>query len=41
VLLDMRTGEPFSREQYAAKLGDEGKPLVDRFFPAPDEALSV
>ncbi|WP_231666279.1 dermonecrotic toxin domain-containing protein [Pseudomonas quasicaspiana] len=41
VLLDMRTGEPFSREQYAVKLGDQGKPLVDRFFPAPDEALSV
>ncbi|SHN10203.1 hypothetical protein SAMN05216593_107262 [Pseudomonas asturiensis] len=32
-LLDMRTGEPFSREQYAARLGAAGKPLVDVFFP--------
>jgi len=32
-LLDMRTGESFSREQYAARLGVQGKPLVDVFFP--------
>lgn len=32
-LYDLRTGELFSREQYAARLGEEGKPLVDRFFP--------
>jgi hypothetical protein len=32
-LFDLRTGEPFSREHYAAKLGEAGKPLVDRFFP--------
>ncbi|KPW64585.1 Uncharacterized protein ALO82_03125 [Pseudomonas syringae pv. broussonetiae] len=32
-LYDMRTGEPFSREQYALKLGADAKVLVDRFFP--------
>ncbi|MCF5197680.1 dermonecrotic toxin domain-containing protein [Pseudomonas syringae] len=32
-LYDMRTGEPFSREQYALKLGTDAKVLVDRFFP--------
>lgn len=32
-LYDMRTGEPFSREEYAAKLGEEGSALVERFFP--------
>ncbi|WP_440089839.1 dermonecrotic toxin domain-containing protein [Pseudomonas fragariae (ex Marin et al. 2024)] len=32
-LLDMRTGEPFSRERYAARLGAAGKPLVDVFYP--------
>lgn len=41
LLFDMRTGEPFSRAQYAAKLGEEGKPLVDRFFPQRTEALNV
>lgn len=41
VLYDLRTGEPFSREQYAAKLGEEGKSLVDRFFPMPSEPLGV
>jgi hypothetical protein len=41
VLYDLRTGKPFSREQYAAKLGDEGKPLVDRFFPLRSGTLSV
>ncbi|NAT22246.1 ADP-ribosylating toxin [Pseudomonas syringae pv. actinidifoliorum] len=30
---DLRTGEPFSREHYALKLGAEAKILVDRFFP--------
>jgi hypothetical protein len=33
VLLDMRTGEPFSREQYAAKLGPQGSTLLNMFFP--------
>lgn len=35
---DLRTGEPFSRVDYATKLGSSGKALVDRFFPLPDEA---
>lgn len=30
---DLRTGEAFSREHYAAKLGDDARPLVDAFFP--------
>lgn len=38
-LFDLRTGEPFSREHYAAKLGEAGKPLVDRFFPIPPLGL--
>ncbi|KPW74399.1 Uncharacterized protein ALO76_04650 [Pseudomonas syringae pv. coriandricola] len=33
VLYDLRTGEPFSREQYALKLGADANVLVDRFFP--------
>ncbi|WP_122524454.1 dermonecrotic toxin domain-containing protein [Pseudomonas viridiflava] len=32
-LLDMRTGEPFSRERYAARLGAAGKPLLEVFYP--------
>ncbi|WP_397450266.1 dermonecrotic toxin domain-containing protein [Pseudomonas sp. NA-150] len=32
-LYDMRTGEPFNREQYATMLGAEARPLVDLFFP--------
>ncbi|RMM34515.1 hypothetical protein ALQ80_05178 [Pseudomonas coronafaciens pv. oryzae] len=32
-LYDLRTGEPFSRAQYALKLGADAKVLVDRFFP--------
>jgi len=36
-LLEMRTGEAFSRERYAARLGLAGKSLVGVFFP---EALS-
>jgi hypothetical protein len=32
-LLNMRTGEPFSRATYADLLGPAGKPLVNRFFP--------
>ncbi|WP_062379182.1 dermonecrotic toxin domain-containing protein [Pseudomonas abietaniphila] len=32
-LLDMRTGEAFSRTRYAELLGPPGKTLVDRFFP--------
>jgi hypothetical protein len=35
-LYDLRTGQPFSREQYAAMLGDEGKSLIDLFFPQID-----
>jgi hypothetical protein len=30
---DMRTGLPFSRQHYAAKLGPDAKGLMDRFFP--------
>jgi len=30
---DLRTGELFSREAYAAKLGEDAKVLVDTFFP--------
>jgi len=30
---DLRTGLPFSRAEYAAKLGDGATGLVDRFFP--------
>ncbi len=33
-LLDMRTAEPFSREGYAARLGDAGRVLVECFFPS-------
>jgi hypothetical protein len=40
-LFDLRTGAPFSREVYAAKLGDEGKPLVARFFPLTATGLST
>ncbi|WP_109512071.1 dermonecrotic toxin domain-containing protein [Pseudomonas ovata] len=36
---EMRTGEPFSREQYAARLGAEGQKLVERFFPLPSTAV--
>jgi hypothetical protein len=32
-IFDLRTGEPFSREQYAAKLGPQGASLVHVFFP--------
>ncbi|WP_164709037.1 hypothetical protein [Pseudomonas viridiflava] len=32
-LLDMRTGGPFSRERYAARLGAAGKPLLKVFYP--------
>lgn len=34
-LYEMRTGLPFTREMYAARLGEEGKRLVDRFFALP------
>ncbi|OCR27023.1 hypothetical protein AFK24_00585 [Pseudomonas syringae] len=40
-LYDLRTGEPFSRERFAAKLGEEGRKLVDRFFPVNLRGLSV
>lgn len=32
-IFDLRTGEPFSREQYAAKLGPQGASLLHLFFP--------
>lgn len=32
-LLDLRTGEAFSREQYAVRLGSDAKALTDFFFP--------
>ncbi|GFM80862.1 hypothetical protein PSCICN_15540 [Pseudomonas cichorii] len=32
-LYELRTGEPFTRERFAAKLGEQGRRLVDRFFP--------
>lgn len=33
-IFDLRTGEPFSREQYAARLGPQGSALLDMFFPS-------
>ncbi|WP_095092442.1 dermonecrotic toxin domain-containing protein [Pseudomonas sp. Irchel 3A5] len=33
-IFDLRTGEPFSREQYAAKLGPQGASLLELFFPS-------
>lgn len=32
-LFELRSGEPFSRERYAQRLGEEGLRLVNRFFP--------
>lgn len=32
-IFDLRNGEPFSREQYAAKLGPQGASLLQLFFP--------
>ena len=32
-IFDLRTGEPFSREQYAARLGPQGASLLQLFFP--------
>lgn len=32
-IFDLRTGEPFSREQYAVKLGPQGASLLNMFFP--------
>lgn len=34
-LYEMRTGLPFTREMYASRLGENGRSLVDRFFPVP------
>lgn len=34
-LYDLRSGEPFSREQFATRLGAQGAALVERFFPLP------
>ncbi|RMQ46527.1 hypothetical protein ALQ04_04435 [Pseudomonas cichorii] len=39
-LYELRTGEPFSRESYAARLGEAGRRLVDRFFPVYPGGLS-
>jgi hypothetical protein len=30
---DLRTGQPFSREEYAARLGPQGEGLLELFFP--------
>ncbi|WP_426142334.1 dermonecrotic toxin domain-containing protein [Pseudomonas sp. DWP3-1-2] len=32
-IFDLRTGEPFNREQYAARLGPQGKAVLELFFP--------
>lgn len=40
-LFDLRTGEPFSRAQYAARLGEQGKDLVNQIFPPGLPVLSV
>lgn len=32
-IFELRTGEPFTREQYAARLGEQGRELVELFFP--------
>jgi len=34
-LLDLRTGEAFSRAHYAARLGSSAQQLTERFFPTP------
>ncbi|NBA93988.1 dermonecrotic toxin domain-containing protein [Pseudomonas sp. R5(2019)] len=34
VFYDLCTGEPFDRERYLQRLGEDARPLVDRFFPA-------
>lgn len=34
-LLDLRTGDAFSRAQYAARLGSSAQQLTERFFPTP------
>lgn len=34
-LYEMRTGNVFSRDDYAARLGQAGQALVNRFFPLP------
>ncbi|MBX8529906.1 hypothetical protein K5D32_09560 [Pseudomonas cichorii] len=39
-LYDLRTGEPFTRERYATKLAEQGRRLVDRFFPHDSLGLS-
>ena len=39
-LYDLRTGEPFTREHYATRLGEQGRRLVDRFFPPDTMGLS-
>ena len=37
---EMRTGLPFTREAYQARLGATGQVLVDRFFPAAGQAAA-
>lgn len=34
-VFEMRTGEPFSRELFAARLGEQGRSLVELFFAQP------
>jgi hypothetical protein len=36
LVYDLRTGNPFDREQYAEMLGPHGQPIIDRFFPLDD-----
>lgn len=36
---DLRTGEPFSRAQYATRLGPTAQAMVDRFFPLPSQPV--
>ncbi|MBD8575647.1 ADP-ribosylating toxin [Pseudomonas syringae] len=40
-LFDLRSGEAFSREGYAHRLGAEGRQLVERFFPVSLRGLEV
>lgn len=37
---DLRSGAPFNREQYAAKLGAGAQTLVDRFFPTSHSGVA-
>jgi len=39
-LFELRTGLPFSREQYVTRLGEQGKDLVNQIFPPSPSALN-